>query len=256
MVGIIGYYEPWWMQIIKALVIFFVVFNLVPIALVADRKVLGRFQHRYGPNRVGPFGALQPIADIGKLLFKEQFRPKTANGWLFALAPVISMTTAAATIAIIPFSDVVDIFGTKTGLYGVDPSIGILYAFAFGGIAFYGLMLGGWASGSKYSFLGSMRAAAQLISYEVAQGLSLIGVVMMVGSLSMTDIVEWQETNFWMFGPQFVGFLIFMVAGFAETNRPPFDLPEADAELVGGYNTEYGGGGFARYFSPQDLKIG
>ena len=134
------------MQIAKALVIFFVVFNLVPIALVADRKVLGRFQHRYGPNRVGPFGALQPIADIGKLVFKEQFRPRTANGWLFALAPVISMMTAAATIAIIPFSDVVDIFGTQTGLYGVDPSIGILYAFAFGGIAFYGLMLGGWAS--------------------------------------------------------------------------------------------------------------
>src|SRR6201991_1668245 len=245
MVGIIGYYEPWWMQIIKALVIFFVVFNLVPIALVADRKVLGRFQHRYGPNRVGPFGALQPIADIGKLLFKEQFRPKTANGWLFAIAPVISMVTAAATIAIIPFSDVVDIFGERVGLYGVDPSIGILYAFAFGGIAFYGLMLGGWASGSKYSFLGSMRAAAQLISYEVAQGLSIIGVVMMAGSLSLVDIVETQADELWFFIPQFVGFIIFVVAAFAETNRPPFDLSEADAELTGGYNTEYGGGRFA-----------
>ena len=243
------------MQIAKALVIFFVVFNLVPIALVADRKVLGRFQHRYGPNRVGPFGALQPIADIGKLLFKEQFRPRTSSGWLFALAPVISVMTAAATIAIIPFSDVVDIFGTPTGLYGVDPSIGILYAFAFGGIAFYGLMLGGWASGSKYSFLGAMRAAAQLISYEVAQGLSLVGVVMMVGSLSMVDIVEWQETNFWMIGPQLVGFLIFLVAGFAETNRAPFDLAEADAELVGGFNTEYGGGRFAAFFAAEYLNV-
>jgi NADH-quinone oxidoreductase subunit H len=251
----VGFYEPWWMQIAKALVIFFVVFNLVPIALVADRKVLGRFQHRYGPNRVGPFGALQPIADIGKLLFKEQFRPKTADGWLFALAPVISMTTAAATIAIIPFSDVVDIFGTPTGLYGVDPSIGILYAFAFGGIAFYGLMLGGWASGSKYSFLGSMRAAAQLISYEVAQGLSIVGVIMMVGSLSMTDIVQWQEEHIWMVFPQIVGFLIFMVAAFAETNRAPFDLAEADAELVGGYNTEYGGGRFAAYFAAEYLNV-
>ena len=251
----IGFYEPWWMQILKAIAIFFVVFNLVPLALLADRKVLGRFQHRYGPNRVGPFGALQAIADIGKLVFKAQFRPHDANGWLFAVAPVISMMTAAATIAIIPFSDVVDIFGTPTGLYGVDPSIGILFAFAFGGISFYGLMLGGWASGSKYSFLGSMRAAAQLISYEVAQGLSLIGVVMMVGSLSMVDFVQWQETNFWLIGPQFVGFLIFVVAGFAETNRPPFDLPEADAELVGGYNTEYGGGRFAAFFAAEYLNM-
>jgi NADH-quinone oxidoreductase subunit H len=217
--------------------------------------VLGRFQHRYGPNRVGPFGALQPIADIGKLIFKAQFRPRTSTGWLFALAPVISMITAAATIAILPFSDVVDIFGTKTGLYGVDPSIGILYAFAFGGISFYGLMLGGWASGSKYSFLGAMRAAAQLISYEVAQGLSLIGVIMMVGSLSLVDIVNWQADHIAFFIPQFVGFIIFLVAGFAETNRAPFDLAEADAELVGGFNTEYGGGRFAAFFAAEYLNV-
>jgi NADH-quinone oxidoreductase subunit H len=254
-IATVGFYEPWWMQILKALAIFAVVFNLVPIALLADRKVLGRFQHRYGPNRVGPFGVLQAIADIGKLVFKEQFRPRTSTGWLFALAPGISMLTAAATIAIIPFSNVVDIFGTPTGLYGVDPSIGILFAFAFGGIAFYGLMLGGWASGSKYSFLGSMRAAAQLISYEVAQGLSIIGVVMMTGSLSMTKIVEYQEHHLWFVIPQFVGFLIFMVAGFAETNRAPFDLAEADAELVGGYNTEYGGGRFAAFFAAEYLNM-
>jgi NADH-quinone oxidoreductase subunit H len=251
----VGFYEPWWMQILKAIAIFFVVFNLVPLALLADRKVLGRFQHRYGPNRVGPFGALQAIADIGKLVFKEQFRPKTAVESLYIAAPAISILTAVAAFAIIPFGDVVDIFGTPTGLYGVDVSIGPLYLFAFGAIAFYGIMLGGWASGSKYSFLGSMRAAAQLISYEVAQGLSIIGVIMMVGSLSMTDIVEWQESNFWMVGPQLVGFLIFMVAGFAETNRPPFDLPEADAELVGGYNTEYGGGRFAAFFAAEYLNM-
>jgi NADH-quinone oxidoreductase subunit H len=255
MIATVGFYEPWWMQILKALAIFAVVFNLVPIALLADRKVLGRFQHRYGPNRVGPFGVLQAVADIGKLVFKEQFRPRTATGWLFALAPGISMLTAAATIAIIPFSDTVDIFGVKTGLYGVDPAIGILFAFAFGGIAFYGLMLGGWASGSKYSFLGSMRAAAQLISYEVAQGLSIIGVVMMTGSLSMTKIVAYQEDHLWFILPQFVGFLIFMVAGFAETNRAPFDLAEADAELVGGYNTEYGGGRFAAFFAAEYLNM-
>ncbi len=251
----VGYYEDWWIQLLKALVIFGVVFNFVPLTLLAERKVLGRFQYRYGPNRVGPFGALQPMADIGKLLFKQQFRPRTSIGWLFAIAPAISMLTAVATIAIIPFSDTVDIFGTEVGLYGVDPSIGILFAFAFGAIAFYGLMLGGWASGSKYSFLGAMRSAAQLISYEVAQGLSLIGVVMMAGSLSLTEIVEAQEDGVWFILPQFVGFLIFMVSAFAETNRPPFDLAEADAELVGGYNTEYGGGRFAAYFAAEYLNI-
>jgi NADH-quinone oxidoreductase subunit H len=251
----VGYAEPWWAQLLKAIVIFAVVFQLVPIVLLGERKLLGRFQHRYGPNRVGPFGALQPIADIGKLIFKEQFRPRTSTGWLFAVAPVISMLTAVATVAIIPFSNTVDIFGTEIGLYGVDPSVGILYAFAFGAIAFYGLMLGGWASGSKYSFLGSMRAAAQLISYEVAQGLSIVGVLMMAGSLSMVDIVEAQEGALWFFIPQFVGFIIFMVASFAETNRPPFDLAEADAELVGGYNTEYGGGRFAAYFAAEYLNV-
>jgi len=251
----VGYYEPWWAQILKALLIFFVVFNVVPIVLLGERKLLGRFQHRYGPNRVGSFGMLQPMADIGKLIFKEQFRPRTSTGWLFAIAPAISMLTAVATVAIIPFSDTVDIFGTKVGLYGVDPSIGILYAFAFGAIAFYGLMLGGWASGSKYSFLGSMRAAAQLISYEVAQGLSIIGVIMMAGSLSLVDIVKAQEDALWFFIPQFVGFIIFVVSAFAETNRAPFDLAEADAELVGGYNTEYGGGRFAAFFAAEYLNI-
>jgi NADH-quinone oxidoreductase subunit H len=253
--ALVGYYEPWWIQILKAILIFAVVFNFVPIALMADRKVLGRFQYRYGPNRVGVFGALQPLADIAKLIFKQQFRPRTSTGWLFAIAPAISMMTAVATLAIIPFSDTVDIFGTQVGLYGVDPSIGILFAFAFGAIAFYGLMLGGWASGSKYSFLGAMRSAAQLISYEVAQGLSLIGVVMMTGSLSLTQIVHAQAEHTWFFIPQFVGFIIFLVAGFAETNRPPFDLPEADAELVGGYNTEYGGGRFASYFAAEYLNL-
>jgi len=248
--ALVGYYESWWIQILKSLACFFVLFNLVPIALVGDRKVLGRFQHRYGPNRVGPYGALQPIADIGKLVFKEQFRPRNSVGWVFILAPVISMLTAIASLAVIPFSNTVDIFGTEVGLYGIDPSIGVLYAFAFGSIAFYGLMLGGWASGSKYSFLGAMRSAAQLISYEVSQGLALVGVIMTAGTLSLTEIVE-AQSGMWYIVPQFVGFLIFLVAGFAETNRAPFDLPEADAELVGGYNTEYGGGRFAAFFAAE-----
>jgi NADH-quinone oxidoreductase subunit H len=251
----VGYFEAWWIQLLKGVVIFAVVFQLVPVILVIERKLLGRFQHRYGPNRVGPFGILQPIADIGKLVFKEQFRPRTSIGWLFAIAPAISMMTAVATIAVIPFSDTVDIFGTQVGLYGIDTNIGILYAFAFGGIAFYGLMLGGWASGSKYSFLGSMRAAAQLISYEVSQGLAIIGVIMQAGTLSLTQIVGKQDGELWYVIPQFVGFLIFMVAAFAETNRPPFDLAEADAELVGGFNTEYGGGRFAAYFAAEYLNV-
>jgi NADH-quinone oxidoreductase subunit H len=250
----VGYFEPWWMQILKALVIFAVGLQLVPIVLIVERKLLGRFQNRYGPNRVGPFGLLQPMADIVKLLTKEQFRPRTSIGWLFALAPVISITTAVAAFAIIPFGDTVDIFGTKTGLYGVDVSIGPLYLFAFGAVAFYGIMLGGWSSGSKFSFLGSMRAAAQLISYEVSQGLALIGVVMTAGTLSLTEIVH-AQAGMWYVVPQLAGFIIFLTASFAETNRAPFDLVEADAELVQGYNTEYGGGRFATYYFAEYLNV-
>jgi NADH-quinone oxidoreductase subunit H len=250
----VGYFEPWWMQILKAIVIFVVGLSLVPVVLLGERKLLGRFQGRYGPNRVGVFGVMQPLADIGKLLTKEQFRPRTSIGWLFRLAPMISIATAVAAFAIIPFGDTVDIFGTKTGLYGVDVSIGPLYLFAFGAVAFYGIMLGGWSSGSKYSFLGSMRAAAQLISYEVSQALALVGVVMTAGTLSMTGIVNAQE-GMWYIVPQLAGFIIFLVASFAETNRAPFDLVEADAELVGGYNTEYGGGSFASYYFAEYLNV-
>jgi NADH-quinone oxidoreductase subunit H len=246
--------EPWWAQIIKSLVIFAVILQIVPMVLLAERKLLGRMQSRYGPNRVGPFGILQPLADIGKLLGKQQFRPQGADGFIYALAPAISVLTAIASMAVIPFGNVVDIFGTPVGLYGIDASIGILYFLSFGAIAFYGVMLGGWSSGSKYSFLGAMRAAAQLVSYEVAMGLSLVGVIIMSGTLSMTRIVEAQDP-LWFVLPQIVGFLIFVVAGFAETNRPPFDLPEADAELVGGYNTEYGGGRFASYFMAEYMNV-
>ncbi|MDP9376540.1 MAG: NADH-quinone oxidoreductase subunit NuoH [Actinomycetota bacterium] len=253
--ALVGYYEPWWVQILKAVIIFAVGLQLVPMVLIVERKLLGRFQHRVGPNRVGPFGMLQPIADILKLLTKEDFRPRTSVGFIFALAPIISMVTAIAAWAIIPFSNTQDIFGTEVGFYGVDPSVGVLYAFAFGAIAFYGLMLGGWASGSKYSFLGAMRAAAQLISYEVSQGLALVGVIMMAGTLSLTEVVEAQQAEGWYVFPQIVGFIIFVIAGFAETNRAPFDLPEADAELVGGYSTEYGGGRFASFFFAEYLNV-
>ncbi len=254
MIATVGYYEPWWIQVIKAVVIFAIALQLVPVVLLAERKLLGRFQARYGPNRVGPYGALQPLADILKLLTKEQFRPTTSVGLLFAVAPVISIVTAVAAFAIIPFGNTQDIFGTKVGLYGIDVSIGPLYLFALGGIAFYGIMLGGWSSGSKYSFLGAMRGAAQLISYEVSQGLALVGVVITAQTLSLTGIVTAQK-GMWYLIPQFFGFLIFLAASFAETNRAPFDLTEADAELVGGYNTEFGGGRFASYYFAEYMNV-
>jgi NADH-quinone oxidoreductase subunit H len=250
----VGYYEAWWVQIIKGIVIFAVGLQLVPVVLIAERKLLGRFQGRYGPNRVGPYGMLQPMADILKLLTKEQFRPRTASGFIFALAPSISILTAVAAFAIIPFGTVQHIGPERVGLYGIDVSVGPLYLFAFGAIAFYGVMLGGWSSGSKYSFLGAMRAAAQLISYEVSQGLALVGVIITAQTLSLTGIVSAQD-GMWYFIPQFAGFLIFLTASFAETNRAPFDLTEADAELVGGYNTEYGGGRFASYYFAEYLNV-
>jgi NADH-quinone oxidoreductase subunit H len=240
-------------MIAKSIVIFAVFLQLVPIILLGDRKLMGRMQSRIGPNRVGPRGIFQPIADVLKLLSKEQFTPATAVPWMMAIAPVISVTTAVATMAIIPFGPY-DVWGGGFGLYGIDVSIGLLYFFAFGSLAFYGTVLGGWSSGSKYSFLGAMRAAAQLISYEVAMGLSLLGVAMTAGSLSLVDIVESQH-GMWFIGPQFVGFCIFLVAGFAETARAPFDLPEGDAEIVGGYNTEYGGMRFGSFFMAEYMEV-
>ena len=250
----VDYYEPWWAQVAKAVIIFAVILQLVPVVLMMERKLLGRLQSRYGPNRVGPFGMVQPMADILKLLSKEQSRPQTSVGPLYTLAPALSILTAVAALAIIPFGDVRDVFGTDIGLYGIDVGIGPLYLFAFGSIAFYGLVLGGWASGSKYSFLGAMRGAAQLISYEVAMGLSIIGVIFTAGTLSLVEIVEAQR-GMWYVVPQFVGFLIFTIAGFAETNRTPFDLPEADAELVQGYMTEYGAGRFALYYFAEYMNM-
>ena len=226
--------------------IFGVIFALLPILIIYERKLLGRFQGRYGPNRVGPYGLMQPLAEIVKFARKEPFEPTTAVGWMFRIAPMIAILTAVTSLAIIPFGNVQRIFGQEVGLYGIDVSIGVLFVFAFSGISFYGILLGGWASGSKYSFLGAMRGAAQLISYEVSQGLALVGVLITAQTLSMTGIVHAQE-GMWYFIPQFAGFLIFMTASFAETNRAPFDLVEADAELVGGYFTEYGGTPFVAY---------
>ena len=245
-----NFVDATWIMIVKSLVIFIVILSLVPLLLLGERKLLGRFQQRYGPNRVGPYGMMQPLADVGKLLSKQAFRPKGAVPLLYELAPALTIISAVLTLAILPFGDVQG----DVGFYGIDVPIGILYFFAFSSIAFYGLLLGGWASGSKYSFLGAMRSAAQLISYEIAMGLSLLGVVMMAGSLSLVDIVKAQG-EIWYVVPQIVGFLIFLVAGFAETNRPPFDLPEADAELVAGYGTEYGGMRFGSFMFAEYMEM-
>jgi NADH-quinone oxidoreductase subunit H len=248
------YYEPWWVQIVKTLLIFGVIMGLLPILIVYERKLLGRFQNRYGPNRVGPFGLMQPLAEIIKFATKEPFRTTTAVGALYRLAPMIAILTAITALALVPFGDVQHVFGERVGLYGIDVSIGPLFVFAFAGVSFYGIMLGGWASGSKYSFLGAMRGAAQLISYEVSQGLSLLGVVIIAQNLSLTRIVHGQA-GLWYFIPQLAGFLVFLVASFAETNRAPFDLVEADTEIVAGYFTEYGGTPFVAYLFAEYMNM-
>ncbi len=246
----VNYVEATWIMVVKSIVIFAVIFGIVPIMTVVERKLIGRFQHRYGPNRVGPFGILQPLADLFKLISKQGFRPETAIPALYVLGPLLPVISGVMALAIIPWGDVQD----GVGLYGIDVPIGILYFFAVGSIGFYGLLLGGWSSGSKYSLLGAMRSAAQLISYEVSMGLALLGVIMMGGSLSLVSIVHAQG-GIWFVIPQFVGFLIFMVAGFAETNRTPFDMPEADAELVQGFMTEYGGMRFGSFLMVEYLEI-
>jgi NADH-quinone oxidoreductase subunit H len=238
---------------VKPVVFIAFILGETPMVQLLERKLMGRMQSRYGPNPVGPGGLLQPLADVVKLLTKENSTPVTAVPWMMTIAPMISVLTAVMTLAVIPWGDR-GTWGDNLGLYGIDVPIGILYMFAFGSIAFYGFLLGGWASGSKFSFLGSMRSAAQLISYEVSLGLALLGIVIMSQSLSLVDIVHAQG-DVWYIVPQFVGFCIFLVAGFAETARPPFDLPEADAELVAGYNTEYGGMRFGAFYMAEYMHI-
>jgi NADH-quinone oxidoreductase subunit H len=233
--------EVWWISLIKALV----VVNLVMLAFAyttwLERKLLGRMQNRYGPNRAGPYGLLQPIADLVKLIRKESFFPASSFERPYILAPVISLFTALAAFSVIPFGS-----GWTIGDYHVNGeianvSIALILVFALGSLGIYGFIIGGWASDSKYSLLGSMRTCAQLVSYEVSLALSVLGVVLMGQSLNLVDIVDKQGATFWFFGPQFVGLLCFVFAGIAETSRSPFDLPEADTELVAGYHTEYGG---------------
>ncbi|MFN0048699.1 MAG: NADH-quinone oxidoreductase subunit NuoH [Cytophagales bacterium] len=232
--------------------IFFLVEKLTLIAIIfslslviamystyAERKFAAFFQDRIGPNRAGPFGILQPLADGGKLFFKEEIIPQTSNVGLFIMGPSLAMLTACMTSAVIPWGTYIELYGRNVSLQVADINIGILYVFGVVSMGVYGIMIGGWASNNKFALLGAIRAASQNISYEIAMGLSIIAVVMITGSLSLRDIAAYQAGGNWMVLYQPLGFLIFLICAFAETNRAPFDLPECETELVGGYHTEY-----------------
>ncbi|MEK7267664.1 MAG: NADH-quinone oxidoreductase subunit NuoH, partial [Nitrospirota bacterium] len=227
--------------LVKIAVVLGITLLHVAYATYWERKVIGHMQVRLGPIEVGWHGFLQPIADGVKLFFKEDIIPANADKPLFYLAPVIFMVSALTSLSVLPFFD---------GFVIADINIGLLFLFAMSSLGAYGIILSGWASNSKYSFLGGLRSASQVISYEIAMGLSLVGVMMMAGSLNLSDIVRAQQQYpAGMFAiPQFLGFFIFIVAAFAETNRLPFDLPEAESELVAGYFTEYSGFRFALFF--------
>jgi len=236
---------------LKITVILVVFLTAIAYTVLMERKVLGFIQLRYGPNRVGPWGLLQPLADLVKLLFKEDFTPPMVNKVLFVLAPMITATTAFLPFAVIPFAsqilpDQITLYGQTLDLraanlnQGViaDVNVGLLYVFAMSSLAVYGAVLGGWASNSKYSLLGGLRLSAQMVSYELALGLSIIGVLMLAGSLSLVKIVEAQK-SMWFVVYQPLGFILFLIAAFAECARTPFDLIECENELVAGYQTEY-----------------
>lgn len=245
----------WWVSLIQA----FVVINLVMVTFayltLAERKIMGRMQLRYGPNRAGPYGLLQPIADLLKLVNKESFQPTAAIDWLYILGPFLAAFTALTTFSVIPFGPGWEIAGVYIPGQVADIDIALILIFAIGSIGIYGFIIGGWSSDSKYALLGSMRTCAQLVSYEVALAISVLGVVIMAKSLSLTTIVEAQADTAWYVVPQFVGFLVFLLAGTAETARAPFDLPEAEQELVAGYHTEYGGMRFGLFSMSEYINL-
>jgi len=239
---------------VKSALLLFILLTACAYMTLLERRLLGKFQVRHGPNRVGPFGLLQPLADGLKLVFKESFMPAHVDVIVYWLAPAISMIAALFVYAVIPFGPEVTLFGQRVPLRLADVNVGILLVLATSSVGVYGIILGGWSSNNKYSLLGSLRSSAQLISYELALGLAVISVVLTAGSLSLVRIVEAQR-HVWFVALQPLGFLIFLIAAVAETNRAPFDLPEAEQELIAGYQTEYGGFKFAMFYIGEYVAI-
>jgi NADH-quinone oxidoreductase subunit H len=241
---------PWWVEVVvKSLVLLFIVVTTFAYSMLAERKILGWMQLRPGPNRVGPWGLLQPAADAAKMLLKEDLTPQTADTFIYRLAPFISLIAAMGVYAVIPFSE------SGNGLWSIgDVNAGILFVFALTSIGVYGISLAGWSSGSKYPLLGSVRSTAQMISYELAMTMSVVGVLILAGTTSLAGIVHAQN-RLWFVIPQLGGFAIYLITAVAETNRTPFDLVEAETELVGGFHTEYSGLRFGLFFIAEYLNM-
>lgn len=243
-------------SVIKIVIALFVLLTAVAYTVWLERKVVGHIQNRWGPTRVGPFGLLQPLADGIKFLFKEDLTPPHVYKPLYIAAPMIALVCALTSISVIPVGNWITIAGVHTPLQITDLNIGLLLILGITSMGVYGVALAGWSSNSKYSLLGGLRASAQMVSYEVSLGLSLVGVLIVTGSFSLRDIVEAQGGRFWGFipkwnifyGGQIVAFFIYLISAYAETNRVPFDLPEAESELVAGYHTEYSAMKFAMFF--------
>jgi NADH-quinone oxidoreductase subunit H len=241
--------------VVKSLIMIFALLTGFAYLTFYERKALARIQVRIGPNRAGRWGVLQPLADGIKLIFKEELVPDRAYKVVFILAPIITVIPALVILAVVPFGDTVTLFGRQISLSVADLNVGILYIMAIASISVYGIVLAGWASNNKYAMLGGMRSSAQMISYELALGLALLGPVLIAGSMSLHDIVKTQAEIGWFVIYQPLGAVIFWVAALAEVNRAPFDMPEAEQELTAGYHTEYSGMKFALFFMAEYIKM-
>lgn len=244
-----------WEWIIKSLIL--ILFLTVGFAYVTllERRLLARIQVRIGPNRAGPFGLLQPVADAIKLIFKEELIPANADKLIFIVAPVITVIPALTVLAVIPWGESIRLFGRQIPLYISDVNVGIVYMMAITSISVYGITLAGWSSNNKYALLGGLRSTAQMISYELALGLSFVGPALVAGSLSLMDIVKAQQSSLWYVALQPAAFIIYFFASIAEINRAPFDMPEAEQELTAGYHAEYSGMKFALFFMAEYIKM-
>ncbi len=248
-------HDPFWIVLIKVLGVFVFLVVMTLFSIVFERKVVGRMQNRIGPNRTGPWGILQSLADGVKLAFKEEIIPTLADKPVYWIAPVVSCVPAFLAFSVIPFGPEVSIFHHHTALQLTDLPVGVLVIFACSSLGVYGIVLSGWASGSTYPLLGGLRSAAQMISYEVAMGLSMVMVFLYAGTMSTSGIVAYQSDHLWNALPLFVSFGIYLIAMVGETNRAPFDLPEAESELVGGFHTEYSSMKFALFFLAEYINM-